>query len=103
MFERTSKKLLTETDRRSLETELCADLEAGALIARTGGFRKLRYGTPGSGKRGGIRVVYLPDRECGRVYMILACRKGVKDTLTREEENVLRKLASELRGQGPLK
>lgn len=98
-FERTSKKLLTEYDRDAIERLLCEDLEAGALIQRTGGFRKLRYALRGGGKSGGARVIYLPDESCERVYMILVYAKGAKETLTREEENELRRLATELRNE----
>jgi hypothetical protein len=96
-FERTSKKLLNEEDRRLIEMELCGDIQAGDLIKRTGGFRKLRYGPEGRGKSGGVRVICFPDEECGRVYMILAYGKGKKETLTRSEEHELRKLASDLK------
>lgn len=98
-FERTSKKLLTEEDRRAIEGVLCDNLEAGALIRRTGGFRKLRHALEGRGKSGGVRVIYLPDELCERVYMILVYAKGAKETLTREEENELRRLATELRNE----
>jgi hypothetical protein len=64
---------------------LCDDLEAGALIRRTGGFRKLRYALGGGGKSGGARVICLRDEPCERVYMILVYAKGVKETLTRKE------------------
>lgn len=98
-FERTSEKLLTEEDKRTIEAELCEDFEAGAVIKRTGGFRKLRHALEGGGKSGGARVIYFPDQECGRVYMILVYAKGAKGTLTREEENALRKLATELKNE----
>lgn len=52
-FERTSKKLLNEEDRRLIEAELCGDIHAGDLMKRTGGFRKLRFGPQGRGKSGG--------------------------------------------------
>lgn len=50
----------------------------------------------GGGKSGGARVIYFPDEECERVYMILAYAKGAKETLTRVEENELRELATQL-------
>ena len=98
-FDRTSKKLLTGEDRRAIEGALRADLEAGALIRRTGGFRKLRHASEGRGKSGGVRVIYLPDEPCERIYMILVYAKGAKETLTRQEENELRRLATELRNE----
>jgi hypothetical protein len=98
-FERTSKGLLAEDDRRAIEAELCRDLQAGALMKRTGGFRKLRHALKGSGRSGGVRVIYFPDERCGRIYMILAYGKSRKETLTREEENQLRKLATHLKNE----
>lgn len=73
---RTSKKLLTEDDRRAIEAELCENLEVGDLIRRTGGFRKLRVALPRGGKSGGARVIYFPDEDCDRIYMILAYGKA---------------------------
>ena len=95
-FERSAKKLVTEEDRQALESLLCEDLEAGQLMQRTGGFRKLRYAPKGHGKRGGLRVIYLVDERGGYVFMALVYAKRDKATLTREEERQLRRLASEI-------
>jgi len=70
----------------------------GQLIERTGGFRKVRFARPSrrEGKSGGTRVIYyLLDRR-DRIYLLLVYAKGVKDDLTRTEENDLRKLARAL-------
>ena len=89
---------MTEEDRRELELLLLEDPRRGQLIERTGGFRKVRFARPSrrEGKSGGTRVVYyfLDRRE--RVYLLLVYAKGVKDDLTRAEENELRKLARAL-------
>jgi len=98
-FERTSRKLLTEDDRHAIEQMLCENLEAGVLIRRTGGFRKMRYALAGGGKRTGARVIYLPDESCERIYMIMVYSKGTKEAMTREEQNELRKLATELKNE----
>jgi hypothetical protein len=45
------------------------------------------------------RLIYVPDEECGRVYLILAYRKGKKETLTRGEEKELRRMAVELKNE----
>lgn len=95
-FERSAKRLLSEEDRRSIEMTLCERLDAGPIMKRTGGLRKLRHPMPGRGKSGGARVIYLLDEACDRVYMILTYAKGTTDNLTRAEENELRKLAREL-------
>jgi len=98
-FERSVKKLLNEENLRDIEATICHDLEAGDLMQRTGGFRKLRYALTGRGKRGGARIVYLIDEPCERVYMIVAYPKGMKASLTNAEENELRWLAREIKQQ----
>lgn len=97
-FESSAKKLLSEEDRRQLELLLLGDPRHGKVIERTGGFRKVRFARPSrrEGKSGGTRVIYyLLDRR-DRIYLLLVYAKGVKDTLTRTEENELRKLAKAL-------
>lgn len=92
-FERASRKLLSDDDRRAIEVLLCEDPESGDLMQRTGGFRKLRVPLGGRGKSGGARVIYLPDPRRNRFFMALAYAKGAKSTLTRREEQELRRLA----------
>lgn len=96
-FERSARKLLDEKDLREIEATICGDLEAGVLMQRTGGFRKLRYASRGRGKRGGARVIYLLDELCECVYMIVAYPKGKKESLTNSEENELRQLARKIK------
>ena len=81
-----------------MELLLLEDPTRGQLIERTGGFRKVRFARPSrrEGKSGGTRVIYyLLDRR-DRIYLLLVYAKGVKDDLTRAEENELRKLARAL-------
>ena len=101
MFESSAKKLLTEEDRRELELLLAADPRRGQRIERTGGFRKLRFARPSrrEGKSGGTRVVYYYIDPKDRVYLIEVYAKGVKDDLTRAEENELRAIARVLDGE----
>jgi hypothetical protein len=92
---------LTEEDRRELELLLLEDPNRGQLIERTGGFRKVRFARPNrrEGKSGGTRVIYYFLDRRDRIYLLLVYAKGVKDDLTRAEENELRKLARALEGE----
>ena len=84
-----------------MELLLLEEPTRGQLIERTGGFRKVRFARPSrrEGKSGGTRVIYyLLDRR-DRIYLLLVYAKGVKDDLTRAEENDLRKLARELEAE----
>lgn len=74
------------------------DPRRGPVIERTGGFRKIRFARPSrrEGKSGGTRVIYYYIDRRDRIYLLLMYGKGVKDNLTRAEENELRKLARAL-------
>jgi hypothetical protein len=100
-FERSAAGLLDATDRRELELALVEDPERGAVIRRTGGFRKLRWAARGKGKRGGARVVYYYAVSREVIYMVLAYGKGTKDDLTDAERAELKELARIIkRGSG---
>ena len=100
-FEASAKKLLDEEDRRQLELMLVADPRRGQVIERTGGFRKVRFARPSrrEGKSGGTRVIYYFIQSKDRIYLIDVYAKGVKDDLTRAEENGLREVARVLEGE----
>ncbi len=94
MFEATARGILDEDDRRVLENTLAHHPRAGALIPRTGGFRKLRFAraSRAEGKSGGVRVIYCFVDRRDRVYLVLAYEKSRKGDLTRAEVNELRSL-----------
>jgi hypothetical protein len=95
-FARAARGVLDDEDLRVIEEALCTNVHSGALMPRTGGFRKLRHPMPGHGKRGGARIIYWPDEACGRVYVTFAYAKARKESLTHAEESVLRMLSAEL-------
>ena len=66
--------------------------DAGDVIRDTGGLRKVRWSVAGSGKRGGVRVIYFHITAQAQVRLLLIYRKGVKDDLTAAEKKTLRKL-----------
>jgi hypothetical protein len=69
--------------------------DAGDLITQSGGLRKVRWRVEGSGKRGGVRVIYYHVVAQEQIRMILIYRKGTKDNLTPREKAVLRKMNAE--------
>jgi hypothetical protein len=57
--------------------------------------RKVRWRAEGSGKRGGVRVIYYHVAAHAQIRMILIYRKSVKDDLTQREKAVLRRINAE--------
>jgi len=86
---------MSDDDYRALQSALLLRPEAGALIPGGGGLRKLRWGLPGTGKRGGLRLIYYWQKAEDRIYMLLVYRKSRQEDLTRQQLTVLRKLVKE--------
>lgn len=67
---KAAEQIFTEAERDSIVTMIASDPECGEVIRGTGGFRKVRVGRGGMGKRGGARVIYIrpgdlhPTKRC---------------------------------------
>lgn len=88
--------LLTDDEYRELQNVLIENPERGDLIRGGGGIRKLRHALQGSGKSGGIRVIYYWITEEDQILMLLAYPKSKKDNLTDRETTILRNLVKEI-------
>lgn len=92
VFTADVKELLSDDEYADLQIYLAGRPDAGDVITKTGGLRKVRWSTKGRGKRGGTRVIYYHVVARSQIRMILIYRKGIKDDLTSKEKAVLRKL-----------
>ncbi len=95
-FTRLISELLEDEEYSRLQTELVSRPDAGDLIKNGGGIRKLRWKRAGTGKSGGIRVIYYWLTEDSQILMLVAYPKSVKDNLTAKETAILRTLVKEL-------
>ena len=92
VFTRQVKELLTEESYAEFQQCLAAHPQLGDVIQGTDGLRKVRWSIKGSGKSGGVRVIYFHVVAQAQVRLLLIYRKGVQDDLTAAEKKVLRKL-----------
>jgi hypothetical protein len=94
IFTKTITSLLPDESYKSLQVELLRRPDSGAIIKGSGGLRKIRWSIDGSGKRGGIRVIYYYDHP-NRVFMLLAYKKNFQENLTPAQTKVLRRVVEE--------
>ncbi len=59
VFIRYAAEVWSDAERQAFISFIAANPEAGDLIRGSGGCRKVRWSRSGSGKRGGVRVIYL--------------------------------------------
>jgi len=56
---RRAERLLDEEERNRLIDYLATRPKSGVVMQGTGGIRKLRWARKGTGKSGGVRVIYI--------------------------------------------
>ena len=88
---------LSDDELFALDTMLLKNPFAGAVIKGSGGARKVRLEMPGKGKRGGARVIYVDVLVDETIYYLYAYPKSVKDDLSQQEINNIRKAVAMLK------
>jgi hypothetical protein len=83
-------------EREALVLYLSTNPQAGDIIAGTGGARKLRFRRPGSGKRGGYRVIFYYAGENAPLFLLNVFTKGDRSNLSKAEQNALRMILSKI-------
>jgi hypothetical protein len=80
-FASVRDKHLTDEEFTELQCYLAMHPEAGDLIPRSGGCRKLRWSMMGRGKRGGARVIYFLRLAHGQIVLMTMYAKNVQDNI----------------------
>lgn len=85
--------LIDDDSYAELQASLIVDPEAGDLMPRSKGLRKIRWRAQGRGKRGGIRVIYyLVHRQ--EIFMLYAYAKNDRENLSSDQIRRLRDLVN---------
>lgn len=82
-----------EDERGEFASWLAQKPEAGDVVPGSGGVRKVRWARKGTGKRGGVRVVYLNRLANGEICLLLIYAKSAQDNVP---ANVLKQLKQEI-------
>jgi len=95
-FIRRIRSLLSDDERNSLIDYLAAHPASGVIIRGTGGIRKLRWRREGTGKSGGVRVIYYFYNDNFPLFLLTIFGKSEKVNLSQSERNDLAKLTQKL-------
>jgi len=76
---------------------LAGNPEAGDVVPSSGGCRKIRWSRYGSGKRGGVRVIYTALLESGALVLLVIYAKSAKENIP---AHLLKQIAEEM-GHAP--
>ena len=93
LFTKLVGEYLTDEEYAALQASLIEDPELGDVISGSGGVRKVRWGTRGRGKRGGVRVIYFVRHEPGVIWMLTIYAKNVTEIIP---GHLLRRIRKEI-------
>ena len=94
-FDKNVAGLLTADEVADLEFSIAVNPAAHPVIPGTKGIRKARWGKQGSGKRGGIRVIYLYAIIAEEVFLLTAYSKNQQENLTNDQKKAIRRLVDQ--------
>jgi len=91
-FTRHVQELLDDEDLAQVQGLLLAHPDAGKVIPKSGGLRKLRVAARSHGKRGGGRMIYYWVVALDRILLLDIYAKNEKENLSAAEVKLLRTL-----------
>jgi hypothetical protein len=71
----------SEDERGAFAAFIAEYPDEGDVVVGSGGVRKVRWSRAGSGKSGGVRVVYFVRNELGELVLLFMYAKSKLDTL----------------------
>lgn len=90
LFQKQWPLYWTEDERGTFAAYLSEHPNAGDVIPQSGGLRKVRWGRAGSGKSGGVRVIYFTRSSEDELVLLTLYAKSKTDNLTGQKLKELR-------------
>ncbi|MGH7073901.1 MAG: type II toxin-antitoxin system RelE/ParE family toxin [Stellaceae bacterium] len=91
-YRKRAERLFTEGELQQAENEVTVRPEHWPVIRGTGGCRKARAGRRGSGKSGGVRIIYFYRSRHGAIYFMDIYPKSEQDDLSAADKVAMRNL-----------
>ena len=82
IFQKLWPRYWDEDERAEFASFIALNSEAGSVIRGSGGVRKVRWAREGTGKSGGVRIVYLTRSEAGEVYLLTMYAKSESENIS---------------------
>lgn len=92
MFRHYADSVWKDEEREAFIDWIAQNPEAGDVIPGATPLRKVRWSRTGTGKRGGVRVIYYATLSDGTVSLLIVYSKSTTDSLSQAFLQELRKL-----------
>lgn len=81
LFTKQVHDYLTDNEYGAFQEYLAANPDMGDVVRGSGGVRKIRWSRRGTGKSGGVRVLYFARTEAGEIWLLLIYAKSAVDSI----------------------
>ncbi len=81
LFTKQVHDYLTDDEYGAFQAFLATNPEVGDVVRGSGGVRKVRWGRRGTGKSGGVRVLYFARTDAGEIWLLLIYAKSAVDSM----------------------
>jgi hypothetical protein len=81
LFTKQVHDYLTDDEYGAFQEHLAANPDMGDVVRGSGGVRKVRWCRQGTGKSGGVRVLYFARTEAGEIWLLLIYAKSAVDSI----------------------
>ena len=95
VFTTALQRHLNDERYRHLQIALMLRPEQGPIISGSGGLRKVRWASPGAGKRGGLRIIYYWAVREQAFYLLYVYATSEQGDLTPAQARQLGRLVRE--------
>lgn len=95
LFQRQWPLYWTEEERGEFAAYIAEHPTAGDVVPESGGIRKVRWKRAGSGKSGGVRVIYVARNAEGEIVLLTLYAKSKTDNLTGSKLKEIRRALEE--------
>ena len=92
IFSKYIPQYMDDAEFSAFQWYLALNPEAGDMIPRTNGLRKVRWAGKGHGKRGGIRVIYYFKKSDNQIWLLTVYAKNEMDNI---DTNILKLIRQE--------
>ena len=90
VFSRKSERLLTNSEREDFAVFISQNPTPGSVVRASGGVRKVRWVRSGSGKSGGVRVIYYNMLQQEELWLLTLYAKNEKSTIPAHELKLIK-------------
>lgn len=81
VFSKYVHEYMDDAEYASFQWHLALNPEAGDIIPRSGGLRKIRWAGKSHGKRGGVRIIYYFKKRDDHIWLLTIYAKNEQEDI----------------------